>query len=73
MHSIDGIHTLANAVIVDPIRVDLDSRIALFQRVFTMMATKERLYQDRYFAFGPLRYLGVYTNKSIMFFIDVLT
>lgn len=43
---VDGIRTLVNVIIVDPIRVDLVLHVALSHRVakIVMVQTKERLY-----------------------------
>jgi hypothetical protein len=48
MFSVDGIRTLANIIIVNPIQMDLVSCVVLFRHVtMTLMAqTKEGLYQD---------------------------
>jgi hypothetical protein len=58
MLSVDGIHTLAKVIIVDPTRVDLVSQIASFHGVVATMATqaKEGLYHDRHptYTFLPL-------------------
>jgi hypothetical protein len=50
MLSIDGIHTLANVVIVDPTTVDLVFQTASFHGVVTTMVTqaKEGFYHDRH-------------------------
>jgi hypothetical protein len=78
--SFHGIHTLANVIIVDPIIRDLVLRVALFREVVaTMVAqTKKGFHQDQYmlqtcFSLLPLRSLGVYINKPIIFSIIVLT
>jgi hypothetical protein len=48
--SIDGVRTLANVVIIDPIRVDLASRIVLSHGiVVTVVAqAKDGFYRDRF-------------------------
>jgi hypothetical protein len=73
--SVDGIHMLANVIIVASIRVDLVSHVVLFWEMPTMVAirAKKGFYQDQTcLSFLPLRYLGVYINKLIIFFIIVL-
>jgi hypothetical protein len=46
--SVNGIRTLGDVVIVDPIWVDFVSWVTFFRGVVVMMVTKEGLYWNRY-------------------------
>jgi hypothetical protein len=48
--SIDGVHTLTNIVITNPIRVDLVSQVVLFHGIVTtvMVYAKDGLYHDQF-------------------------
>lgn len=76
---VDGIHMLANVIIVDPIRVYLVSHVTLFHGVVaTWRFIKRKDFIEirilkTCFSLLPLMFLGVYINKLTNVFIVVLT